>query len=216
MSARDTLHAALLTTPAAQKLPHPEGWASTRIKRYRDEVRTETLAEVAEMLDRVGHPAAALVLRYADKTAGPEEKTTPNAGTAVTPQVDSGLTADELAQTPDGTHRCPCGHWDNIHGPFCFAAGCSCGNFTHASTATAQPEPELTVRQQRLLDAIRQDPTGLRSTKPVGRLYREWHIHTPDQEARRDLAALAEHGYLTAYGDDTGRRYRLTRKDGQR
>ncbi|RYJ29395.1 hypothetical protein CU044_2136 [Streptomyces sp. L-9-10] len=87
MNARETLHSDLLTTPAAQKLPQPEGWASTRIKRYRDEVRTETLAEVAEMLDRVGHPAAALVLRYADEAAGPEEKTTP-AGAAVTPQPE--------------------------------------------------------------------------------------------------------------------------------
>ncbi|PVE04635.1 hypothetical protein [Streptomyces scopuliridis] len=99
MSARETLHSDLLTTPAAQKLPQPEGWASTRIKRYRDEVRTETLAEVAEMLDRVGHPAAALVLRYADEAAGPEEKTTPNAGTAVTPQLDSITRQQRLLST---------------------------------------------------------------------------------------------------------------------
>lgn len=30
MSARETLHSDLLTTPAAATLPHPEGWASIR------------------------------------------------------------------------------------------------------------------------------------------------------------------------------------------
>ncbi|MFJ2675075.1 hypothetical protein [Streptomyces sp. NPDC087525] len=45
MSARDALHSDLLTTPTADTVPHPEGWASIRIERYRDEVRAETLAE---------------------------------------------------------------------------------------------------------------------------------------------------------------------------
>jgi hypothetical protein len=46
-----------------------------------------------------------------------------------------GLTAAELAATPAGTYRCRCGHWDNVHGPFCFARTCGCGHF-----AAGQPE----------------------------------------------------------------------------
>lgn len=51
----------------------------------------------------------------------------------VLPETAGGLTAQELALTPDGTYRCKCGHWDNVHGPFCFAAVCNCGKFTLAT-----------------------------------------------------------------------------------
>ncbi|MFE4535634.1 hypothetical protein ACFRKB_11200 [Streptomyces scopuliridis] len=50
MSARERLHSDLLTTPMAALLPHPEGWASSRIERYRDEVRAEVLREAADAI----------------------------------------------------------------------------------------------------------------------------------------------------------------------
>lgn len=77
---------------------------------------------------------------------------------------------------------------------------------------------DLTVHQQRLLAEIRRPgaPT-VWSTGPAERLYVSWRVRTARHEARRDLAALAELGHLTAHGADTGRRYRLTtQKDGQR
>ncbi|MFF5451826.1 hypothetical protein ACFY40_11375 [Streptomyces sp. NPDC012950] len=43
----------------------------------------------------------------------------------------AGLTVEELQRTPDGTYRCGCGHWDNVHGPFCFAESCECGDFQY-------------------------------------------------------------------------------------
>jgi hypothetical protein len=42
---------------------------------------------------------------------------------------DPGMTPGELLRTPKSTAYCAtpgCGHGDNIHGPFCFAAGCDC------------------------------------------------------------------------------------------
>lgn len=43
----------------------------------------------------------------------------------------AGLTAAELKQTAPGAYQCQCGHWDNVHGPFCFVEVCECGSFTH-------------------------------------------------------------------------------------
>ncbi|MEV8396333.1 hypothetical protein [Streptomyces niveus] len=81
----------------------------------------------------------------------------------------------------------------------------------------AAPEPVLTARQERLLATMRRaDAADTWSTGPVEELYRTWHVRTPRHEARRDLNRLAELGHLTRHGDDTGRRYRLARKDGAR
>lgn len=46
---------------------------------------------------------------------------------------DPGMTTGELLRTPKSTAYCAtpgCGHGDNVHGPFCFAAGCDCADFT--------------------------------------------------------------------------------------
>jgi hypothetical protein len=46
---------------------------------------------------------------------------------------DGGLTAAELLRTPKGTAYCArpgCGHGDNVHGPFCFASGCGCADWS--------------------------------------------------------------------------------------
>ncbi|MFJ3173757.1 hypothetical protein ACIPJK_23660 [Streptomyces roseus] len=47
------------------------------------------------------------------------------------PIAPAGLSEIELRRTPSGSYRCTCGHWDNVHGPFCFAEVCECGSFTH-------------------------------------------------------------------------------------
>lgn len=52
--------------------------------------------------------------------------------------ADGGLTAAELAVTADGTLRCRCGHWDNIHGMFCMASRCGCLEFRLKSDKTAR------------------------------------------------------------------------------
>lgn len=84
-----------------------------------------------------------------------------------------------------------------------------------APAPTATPQPVLTNHQQRLLAHIRRDTTPtVWSTGPVERLYLTWRVRTARHEARRDLAQLAHLGYLTARGDDTGRRYTLKTKDG--
>lgn len=331
MSARETLHSALLTTPTAATLPHPEGWASIRIQRYRDEVRAETLAEakaeviawlvkkaregtpieqLASKVDRgavriflgTGHFQDAMdahhdeVLRKAvafleeigtpitgDRTehergvmyaarrlveqlaAGPEEKASATAPTA-TPVPDgeikfvgfpsialSGWNVVQLAPDyhghvfmqidgwlPEGrpAHLRPAGTaqmtYAHLHGhaiprditvrvetkgygaPQKFMK-IQWRNYDGAEPPAPQPESELTVRQQRLLEQIRLRPRELRSSGPVAALYRTWGVRTAQHEARRDLARLADLGYLTRAGDDTGRRYDLnTRKDGQR
>lgn len=68
----------------------------------------------------------------------------------------------------------------------------------------------LTHRQTRLLAEIRRPGSpAVWSTGPAERLYVSWRVRT----ARRDLAALAELGHLTPYGADSGRRYKLARKD---
>jgi hypothetical protein len=43
---------------------------------------------------------------------------------------DGGLTPEELAELGPGTVMCGCGHWDTIHGFFCMAEKCDCGEFT--------------------------------------------------------------------------------------
>ncbi|MFJ9029759.1 hypothetical protein ACIRQP_14745 [Streptomyces sp. NPDC102274] len=219
MSARETLHSDLLTTPTAAALPHPEGWASIRIERYRDEVRAEVLAEAkaeivawlvkkahertdigvlaskvdrgavriflgtghfqdardahraevlreaTDMLTRVGHPAAALILRYADE---PGEKASTSAVPTATPQPD------------------PANQWT--------------------------PEE----RQHRLLIEIH-TRSGRWRTARVEQLYQSWGVHYPRSRARKDLKALATTGHLTVHGPDDGRFYTPnTRKDGQR
>ncbi|MGW6598466.1 hypothetical protein [Streptomyces sp. NPDC055036] len=101
MSARESLHSDLLTTPMAATLPYPEGWASIRIERYRAEV----LREAADAINALpqdyecdpGRGDAAELLRR--MAAAPEEKTTPNAGTAVTPQPDSTTRQQRLLST---------------------------------------------------------------------------------------------------------------------
>ncbi|WP_405824229.1 hypothetical protein OG705_29185 [Streptomyces sp. NBC_00838] len=86
---------------------------------------------------------------------------------------------------------------------------------TQVRDTPAAPEPVLTARQERLLAHMRAASRSVWSTGPVEDLYRAWRVRTPRDEARRDLAQLAELGHLTRHGDDTGRRYRLnTRKDG--
>ncbi|OKI04956.1 hypothetical protein A6A06_09705 [Streptomyces sp. CB02923] len=47
------------------------------------------------------------------------------------PVPDPGMTAAELAAAGPGAYQCRCGHGSNVHGPFCFAAGCDCDDFTH-------------------------------------------------------------------------------------
>ncbi|MCY0921873.1 MULTISPECIES: hypothetical protein [unclassified Streptomyces] len=49
------------------------------------------------------------------------------------PPARAGLTEAELSATADGTYRCVCGHWDNVHGPHCYAESCRCGSFEHRS-----------------------------------------------------------------------------------
>jgi len=48
---------------------------------------------------------------------------------------DGGLTPEKLATLDPGTVRCRCGHWDTIHGFFCMAERCDCGEFTRATAA---------------------------------------------------------------------------------
>lgn len=82
---------------------------------------------------------------------------------------------------------------------------------------SSEPAPVLTVHQERLLAEIRRDDTpDVWSTGPAERLYLKWRVRTARHEARRDLNRLADLGHLTRHGDDTGRRYRLARKDGAR
>ncbi|MFD3917184.1 hypothetical protein [Streptomyces sp. NPDC058603] len=99
MSARESLHSDLLTTPMAATLPHPEGWASIRIQRYQDEVQAEERAAVAAELEAeiqfVGGPASETgqVLQYlADRlrrtAAGPEEKASATTAPTATPQPE--------------------------------------------------------------------------------------------------------------------------------
>lgn len=45
---------------------------------------------------------------------------------------DGGLTPEELANLAPGTFRCRCGHWETIHGFFCMAEKCDCGEFVFA------------------------------------------------------------------------------------
>ncbi|MFJ3923078.1 hypothetical protein [Streptomyces sp. NPDC090022] len=52
----------------------------------------------------------------------------------------AGLSEVELRRTAPGTYRCTCGHWDNVHGPFCFAEACECGNFAYPQPAEDQHE----------------------------------------------------------------------------
>ena len=47
----------------------------------------------------------------------------------------AGLTPGELLRAPKALHYCArpgCGHGDNVHGPFCFAAGCVCADWVWA------------------------------------------------------------------------------------
>lgn len=51
---------------------------------------------------------------------------------------DPGMTAGELLRTPKSTTYCAtpgCGHGDNVHGPFCFAAECDCADFTRGEVS---------------------------------------------------------------------------------
>lgn len=43
----------------------------------------------------------------------------------------AGLSEAELSRTASGAYLCVCGHWDNVHGPFCFAEVCECFRFAH-------------------------------------------------------------------------------------
>lgn len=50
--------------------------------------------------------------------------------------VQAGMTPGELLKTEKARHYCGrpgCGHGDNIHGPFCFASGCACGDWVWPS-----------------------------------------------------------------------------------
>lgn len=46
-------------------------------------------------------------------------------------RTPAGLSEAELSRTASGAYRCVCGHWDNVHGPFCFAEVCKCFRFAH-------------------------------------------------------------------------------------
>lgn len=95
-------------------------------------------------------------------------------------------------------------------------AGTGMEEKTTPAGAAVTPQPVLTVRQQRLLAAVSHTPGVPWSTGPVTDLYKTWGIHSPRQQARRDLAALCQARHLTATGPDHARRYRLnTQKDGQ-
>ncbi|MCL7377426.1 hypothetical protein [Streptomyces sp. 35G-GA-8] len=129
MSARESLHSDLLTTPMAATLPYPEGWASIRLQRYRDEVRAEVLGKAVAFLeeigtpitgDRTGHERGVMYAarRLTEQIApGPVEKTTPN-GAAVTPQPEqsgewapAGALRDRLATLLTHIRRHPSRTW---------------------------------------------------------------------------------------------------------
>lgn len=51
---------------------------------------------------------------------------------------DPGMTTGELLRTPKSSTYCAtpgCGHGGNVHGPFCFAAGCDCADFTRGEVS---------------------------------------------------------------------------------
>lgn len=56
---------------------------------------------------------------------------------------DGGLTPEELATLGPGSGQCRCGHWDTVHGFFCMAEWCDCGEFTRAGEAVTVTEEDL-------------------------------------------------------------------------
>lgn len=60
--------------------------------------------------------------------------------------VQAGLTPGELLLTPKAAHYCGrpgCGHGDNIHGPFCFASECACGDWIWDSSLNGSAGPNI-------------------------------------------------------------------------
>ncbi|NUS58649.1 MAG: hypothetical protein HOV66_27930 [Streptomycetaceae bacterium] len=99
-------------------------------------------------------------LRASDGTVGPARVCDCSRFTVVPPETaaDGALTAEELAQAPDGTYRCRCGHWDNVHGPFCFAAVCGCGQFAYAEQDVKPQVQTLRHLLSRQRAAVVEDP----------------------------------------------------------
>lgn len=101
--------------------------------RLREQVREllDTMMDHAENAIENGTRAEKAEARCADLLARTEAF---QAGGSPEP-VDSGMTPAELEAAGPGTYRCTCGHGDNVHGPFCFAAGCTCTGFLREGAA---------------------------------------------------------------------------------
>lgn len=99
--------------------------------------------ELARLREQVSmHRVAAAYWRGQAERAGQVGKDTgaatqADAGESTQP---NGMTVAELAAATPGTYRCQCGHWDNVHGEFCFAAGCTCARFSYPKDT--QPDAE--------------------------------------------------------------------------
>ncbi|MYZ37508.1 MULTISPECIES: hypothetical protein [unclassified Streptomyces] len=220
MSARDELYALA-------------GWgddrtANAKIDAYHDEVTRGN----ADWLEGIGQDHAASMLRYSldlademdtvEKASAPAPTATPQPdffqpGHGYTHRDGSDFLTVAVTNHPITGERLAMG-WRSEHRDWHRPAVVGINQWNHEYDGVAPPAPEpLTDRQQRLLAEIQRRPRELRSSSPVAALYREWGVHTSLREARHDLYALAQHGYLTASVDVTGRRYDLnTRKDGAR
>lgn len=109
-------------------------------KRDRDEIRMILRAAIGDAEERapVDHDRAAeLRQELADREADWAAQDADVMDRAVT----AGLTAGELLRLPKAAYYCGrpgCGHGDSVHGPFCFAAGCACGDWMWAARTGGQ------------------------------------------------------------------------------
>jgi hypothetical protein len=152
-------------------LTAPDAWAlgMTVISHLEGPHRPSAAEELEPGLRRLIEQLQTRVAELEQQLAGKDRQADEDPITYVLPEAAGGLTAQELALTPDGTYRCKCGHWDNVHGPFCFAAVCDCGKFAHA-TADGGVSPR--VRELRELLAGQRDALEDPHDSPLHHEYR--------------------------------------------
>lgn len=107
---------------------------STRAASVAKEVRrwTDSLEGWEAVLDLVNAAVPAPVLDVSSLADPPGSQVLNPGVNCLAPPGNAGMTTGELLRTPKSLHYCArpgCGHGDRVHGPFCFAAGCSCADW---------------------------------------------------------------------------------------